>query len=39
MKGKKIDPKTLYPFVELIPNAFIGLVNWQNEGYAYIPIH
>ncbi|MFN3977164.1 MAG: DsrE family protein [Sulfurihydrogenibium azorense] len=39
MKGKKIDPKTLYPFVELIENAFIGLVNWQNEGYAYIPLH
>jgi intracellular sulfur oxidation DsrE/DsrF family protein len=39
MKGKKIDPKTLYNFVELIPNAFIGLVDWQNKGYAYIPIH
>jgi len=39
MKSKKINPKTLYPFVELIPNAFIGLVDWQNKGYAYIPIH
>ncbi|MEZ0323695.1 MAG: DsrE family protein [Hydrogenothermaceae bacterium] len=39
MKGRKIDPKTLYPFVELVENAFIALVNWQNQGYAYIPIH
>ncbi|WP_297889130.1 DsrE family protein [Sulfurihydrogenibium sp.] len=39
MKSRKINPKTLYPFVELIPNAFIGLVDWQNEGYAYIPLY
>ncbi len=39
MKGKKINKETLYNFVELIPNAFIGLVDWQNKGYAYIPIH
>lgn len=39
MKSRKIDPKTLYKFVELIPNAFIGLVDWQNRGYAYIPLH
>ena len=39
MKSRKIDAKTLYDFVELIPNAFIGLVDWQNEGYAYIPLH
>lgn len=38
MKSRKIDPKTLYPFVELIENAFIGLVDWQNRGYAYVHI-
>jgi intracellular sulfur oxidation DsrE/DsrF family protein len=39
MKSRKIDSKTLYPFVELIENAFIGLVDWQNNGYAYVPIY
>ncbi|MCX7760168.1 MAG: DsrE family protein [Hydrogenothermaceae bacterium] len=39
MKGRKIDPKTLYPFVELVENAFIALVDWQNKGYAYIPLN
>lgn len=38
MKSKKINKETLYDFVELIPNAFIGLVDWQNKGYAYIHI-
>jgi len=28
----------LYPFVTPIPSAMIGLVTWQNKGYAYIPI-
>jgi hypothetical protein len=33
MKGKKIDPKTLYNFVELIPNAFkrIYRIGWLAE--------
>lgn len=39
MLGRKIDPKSLYPFVELVENAFIALVDWQNKGYAYIPLH
>lgn len=39
MMGRKIDPKNIYPFVEFVENGFIALVDWQNRGYAYIPLH
>lgn len=39
MMGRKIDPKSIYPFVEFVENGFIALVDWQNRGYAYIPLH
>lgn len=35
---EKIDEKDLYNFVATVPNAAIGLIDKQNEGYAYIPI-
>lgn len=38
MKSLKIDPQTLYKFVKLVPNSTIGLIDKQQEGYAYIPI-
>lgn len=38
MKKQKIDQKSLYKFVKLVPNSTIGLIDKQNEGYAYIPI-
>lgn len=37
-KKKHIEEKTLYPFVKIVPNAAIGLINKQNEGYAYLPV-
>ncbi len=39
MKNKKIPKSSLYPFVKLSYSAGVSLVNWQNKGYAYLPIH
>lgn len=39
MKSHKIDKSTLYDFVKLTPSSTIGLIDKQNEHYAYIPIH
>ncbi|MEA3371235.1 MAG: DsrE family protein [Campylobacterota bacterium] len=38
MRKLKIDEKSLYKFVKLVPNSTIGLIDKQNEGSAYIPI-
>jgi len=38
MKKKNLTKKDIYPFVSVIPNSTIGLIDRQNEGYAYIPI-
>jgi intracellular sulfur oxidation DsrE/DsrF family protein len=38
MKKKGLSKKDIYSFVSIIPNATIGLIDRQNEGYAYIPI-
>lgn len=37
-KKHKIKAENLYDFVKLVPNAAIGLIDKQNDGYAYIPI-
>jgi len=39
MKNLKIDKANIYNFVKFIPNAAIGLIDKQNEGFAYIPIN
>ena len=39
MKNKKIPKESLYPFVKLSYSAGVSLVDWQNKGYAYLPIH
>lgn len=39
MMGRKINPKNVYSFVEFVENGFIALVDFQNNGYAYIPLH
>lgn len=39
MKSQKIDKNSLYDFVTLTPNSTIGLIDKQNEQFAYIPIH
>jgi len=38
-KARKISKSNLYSFVKLEHSAGISLVNWQNQGYAYLPIH
>ena len=38
MRKNKLKAKDVYSFVEVVPNSTIGLIDKQNEGYAYIPI-
>ena len=33
-----IEKKDIYDFVKVIPTSTIGLIDKQNEGYAYVPI-
>jgi len=33
-----LEKKEFYDFVKVIPNASIGLIDKQNEGYAYVPV-
>lgn len=37
-KSHKIKLENIYDFVKIVPNSTIGLIDKQNEGYAYIPI-
>jgi intracellular sulfur oxidation DsrE/DsrF family protein len=39
MHKKGILSEDLYPFVTPIKSAMVGLVKWQNKGYAYVPVH
>lgn len=39
MKKNQLTHKMFYEFVHLSPSAQISLVEWQNKGYAYLPIH
>ena len=38
VKNRKLNPKAFYPFVSMVHNAGIGLIDAQNEGYAYLAI-
>jgi len=38
MDSNKLEEKDVYDFVSTVPNAAIGLIDKQNEGYAFIPI-
>ena len=33
-----LEQKDIYDFIKIIPNSTIGLIDKQNEGYAYVPI-
>jgi len=33
-----LKAKDIVPYVKIIPNSTIGLIERQNEGYAYIPV-
>lgn len=37
-RAHKLDKTNIYDYVEFVPNSTIGLIDKQNEGYAYIPI-
>jgi uncharacterized protein len=39
MKKHKLEAKDVFDFVKFVPNATIGLINKQNEGFAYIPVN
>jgi intracellular sulfur oxidation DsrE/DsrF family protein len=34
----KLSRENIHPFVEMVPNAVIGLIDAQNDGYAYAPV-
>jgi len=34
-----LKAKDIVPYVKIIPNSTIGLIDRQNEGYAYIPVN
>lgn len=38
MKARDIKKDNILDFVEVIPSAMIGLIDAQNEGYAFVPI-
>lgn len=38
MRKAKLTEKDIYPFVKLVPSSTMGLIDKQNEGYAYIPV-
>jgi len=38
MEKHGLKAKDIVPYVKIIPNSTIGLIDRQNEGYAYIPV-
>ena len=38
MKRNKLEAKDIVEFVKLVPTSTVGLIDKQNEGYAYIPV-
>ena len=38
MSKHKLKAKDIVSYVKIIPNSTIGLIDRQNEGYAYIPV-
>lgn len=39
MARNKLKEKDIYPFVTMVPTSTIGLIDKQDEGFAYIPIN
>lgn len=39
MLKRKIDTKDIYDYVTQVPNAAIGLISKQNDGFAYLPVN
>jgi len=38
LEKRKIKKKDLLSFVKIVQNASIGLIDKQNEGFAYLPV-
>jgi len=38
MLKQKLTQKDIYDFVRMVPNAAVGLIDKQYEGFAYVPI-
>jgi intracellular sulfur oxidation DsrE/DsrF family protein len=38
LRKHNLEKKDLYDFVQVIPTSTIGLIDKQNEGYAYVPL-
>jgi intracellular sulfur oxidation DsrE/DsrF family protein len=38
MKRNKLEKAQIVEFVQIVPNSTIGLIDKQNEGFAYIPV-
>ena len=38
MKARDIKAESLYSYVHTDKMKYVYLINWQNEGYAYLPI-
>lgn len=38
MEREKISPSDVYSFIKFVPSQVIGLIDKQNEGYAYVPV-
>ncbi len=38
MKARGVEASSVYPFVNTDKSKYIYLIDWQNAGYAYIPI-
>lgn len=38
MKARQLDTANVYPFVHVVPNAVISLIDWQQRGYAFVPV-
>ncbi len=36
--SRKLNKKAFYPFVSMVHNAAVGLIDAQNDGYAYLAI-
>jgi intracellular sulfur oxidation DsrE/DsrF family protein len=39
MSKYRLKAKDIVDFVKIIPNSTIGLIDRQNEGYAYVPVN
>lgn len=39
MKSRKIKPESLYSFIHTDKVKPVYMIEWQNKGYAYMPMH